>query len=71
MFHARAAQCEKIHDFSITRILCEINFEDSRSAKSANLAQFEAVLKAELNPFDEIERLRALKISKTKPFQNF
>ena len=33
----------KYHDFSITPDVQEINFEDSRSAKSANLTYLEAV----------------------------
>ena len=33
----------KLHDFSITQILREINFEDSRSAKSAILTDLEAL----------------------------
>ena len=33
----------KFHDFSITQILCEIKFGDSRSAKSAILANSEAL----------------------------
>ena len=33
----------KFHDFSITQILREINFWDSRSAKSAISTQLEAV----------------------------
>ena len=33
----------KFHDFSITRILREINFEDCRSSKSAILTYFEAL----------------------------
>ena len=33
----------KFHDFSITQILREINFEDFRSAKSAILANSEAL----------------------------
>ena len=45
----------KFHDFSIIQILPEINFEDSRSAKSAILPQLEA-----LN-FDFYEFLQFLK----------
>ena len=45
----------KNHDFSITYILCEINFGDSRSAKSAILTHLEA-----LN-FDFCEFLHFLK----------
>ena len=33
----------KFHNFSITQILREINFGDSRSAKSAILGHFEAL----------------------------
>ena len=33
----------KFHNFSTTQILREINFEDSRSAKSANLTHLEAL----------------------------
>ena len=33
----------KFHDFSINQILREINFWDSRSAKSAILAHFETL----------------------------
>ena len=33
----------KFHDFSITQILCEINFEDSRIEKSAILTHLEAL----------------------------
>ena len=33
----------KIYDFSITQILCEINFGDCKSAKSAILIDLEAV----------------------------
>ena len=33
----------KFHDFSITQILREINFEDSRNAKSVILTQLEAL----------------------------
>ena len=33
----------KFHDFSITQILREINFEDSRSAKTAILTHLEAL----------------------------
>ena len=33
----------KFHDFTITQILREINFEDSRSAKSAILTHLEAL----------------------------
>ena len=33
----------KFHDFSITQILREINFEDSRRAKSAILTHLEAL----------------------------
>ena len=33
----------KFHDFSITRILREINFRDSRSAKSPILTHLEAI----------------------------
>ena len=33
----------KFHDFSIAQILREINFGDSRSAKSALLTHFEAL----------------------------
>ena len=32
----------KFRDFSVTQILREINFEDSKSAKSAILTQLEA-----------------------------
>ena len=35
------AQCGKFHDFSITQILREINFGDSRSAKTAIFIQLE------------------------------
>ena len=45
----------KFHDFSITQILCEINFRDSRSAKSAIITHLEA-----LN-FDFYEFLHFLK----------
>ena len=47
----------KFHDFSITQILREINFEDSNSAKSAILSHLEA-----LN-FDFYEFLHFLKAS--------
>ena len=40
----------KFHDFSITQILREINFGDSRSAKSAILTHLEA-LKFDFNEF--------------------
>ena len=33
----------KFHDFTITQILCEINFGDSRSAKSAILTHLKAL----------------------------
>ena len=33
----------KFHEFSIPKILREINFEDSKSAKSANLTHLEAL----------------------------
>ena len=33
----------KFHDFSITQILREINFGDSRSTKSANLTNWEVL----------------------------
>ena len=33
----------KFHDFPITQILREINFEDSKSAKSAFLTHFESM----------------------------
>ena len=36
-------QCGKFHDFSITQILHEINFGDSKSAKSVILTHFEAL----------------------------
>ena len=55
----------KFHDFSITQILREITFGDSRSAKSAILTHFEALnfdfheflhfLKAEIDQFDKTE----------------
>ena len=45
----------KFQDFSITQILREINFEDSRSAKSAILTHFE------LLNFDFYELLHILK----------
>ena len=34
----------KFHDFAIIQILCEIKFEDSRSAKSAILTHLEALI---------------------------
>ena len=33
----------KYHDFSVTQNLREINFEDSRSAKSANVTHLKAL----------------------------
>ena len=33
----------KFYDFPITQILCEINFEDSRSTKSAILTHLEGL----------------------------
>ena len=55
----------KFHDFSITQILREINFEDSRSAKSAILTHLEALnfdfyeflhfLKAEIYQINKIQ----------------
>ena len=33
----------KFHNFSITQILCEIDYGDSRSAKSVILTQLEAL----------------------------
>ena len=44
----RSTQCGKFHEFSITQILREINFWDSRSAKSAILTHLEA-LKCDFN----------------------
>ena len=56
----------KFHDFTITQILCEINFGDSRSAKSAILTHLEALnfdfygflhfLKAEIHTFNKLRR---------------
>ena len=40
----------KLHDFAITQILREINFGDTRSAKSAILTHIEA-LKCDINEF--------------------
>ena len=45
----------KFHDFSITQILREINFGDSRSAKSAILTHLEAL------KFDFLEFLHFMK----------
>ena len=60
----------KFHDFSITHILREIKFEDSRSAKSAIFTHLEALnfafceilhfLKAEIN---QITKFRAAKMA--------
>ena len=57
----------KFHDFSITQILREINFGDSRSAKSAILTHLEALnfdfyeflhfLKAEIYQMNKIHSL--------------
>ena len=61
----------KIHDFSITQFLREINFEDSRSAQSTIFTHLEGLnfdfheflhfLKVEI---DQINKFRAIKIAK-------
>ena len=66
----RSSACNtvwKFHDFSITQILREINFGDSRSAKSAISTHLEGLnfdfheflnfLKAENYQIDKIQRL--------------
>ena len=68
----------KFHDFSITQILREIHFWDSRSAKSANLAHLEAlnldfheflhVLRAEI---DQINKFQSPKNGQKRQFKNF
>ena len=55
----------KFHDFSITQILREINFRDSRSAKSAIFTHLDALkfdpnnffhsLEAEINQINKIQ----------------
>ena len=55
----------KFQDFSIIHILREINFEDSKSAKSAILTHLEA-----LN-FDFYEFLHFLKAAKLPNEQNY
>ena len=68
----------RFHDFSITQISREINFEDSQSAKSAILTRFETLnfdfdgflhfLKAEIYKIDKIHRP---KNDKNSSFCNF
>ena len=53
----------KFHDFSITQILREINFGESRSAKSATLTQLKA-LNFDFYAFLPLLRLKLTKITK-------
>ena len=53
--HSYQTTVWKIHDFSIIRIVREINFEDSKSAKSVILTHLEAM------NFDFYEFLHFLK----------
>ena len=63
----------KFHDFSITQILREINFGDSRSAKSAILTHLEALnfdfneflhfLKAEFYQINQIQSSKNVKMA--------
>ena len=57
-FHYKTSIMWKFHNFSITQILREINFEYSRSAKSTILTHLEAV------NFDFYEILHFLKAEK-------
>ena len=67
----------KFQDFCITQILCEINFVDSRSAKSAISTHFEA-LKFQFYEFlhfwkakiDQTNKFRASKIAKKGSFRS-
>ena len=64
----------KFHDFSLTQILREINFWDSRSTKSAILTHLEAlyfdfnefwhILKAEICLINKIQTSKSLKWQK-------
>ena len=56
----------KFHDFSITQILREINFWDSRSAKSAILTHSEA----QKCNFDEFLHFMKAEIYKMNHFQS-
>ena len=68
----------KFHDFSITQILREINFGDSKSAKSAILTHLEALnydfieflhfWEAEI---DQNNKFRAPKIAKKGSFKTY
>ena len=63
----------KFHEFSITQILREINFGDSRSAKSAILIHLEA-LKFDFNEFLqflEAEFYQINKIQSPKKWQKW
>ena len=65
----------KFHDFSVIQILREINFGDSRSAKSAILKLSEALNLTfyEFLPFlkteNQIKKFRALEIAKNGSFR--
>ena len=71
----------KFHNFSITRILREINVWDSRSAKSAILTHLEALnfeidaflhfMKVEIYKISQINKFGASKIAKRKKNSNF
>ena len=55
----------KFHDFSITQILREINFGDSRSAKSAILTHLKA-LNFDFRDFLNFLKAEICQINKTK-----
>ena len=58
----------KFHDFSISQILREINFGDSRNAKSAILTYLE-VLNVDFNEFLHFLKVEIYQISKTLSLQ--
>ena len=61
--------CVKNHDFSITQILREINFWDSRSAKYAILPYFEA-LSLDFDKFLQFLRADNYQINKVQSSKN-
>ena len=58
----------KFHDFSIPQILCQINFEDPRSAKTAIFANLGAVNFVDLINFSlqKVQKFTKMKIQSLK-----